>query len=84
MATLTAEELVQIRRDVARAGDIPINYTKATINTALQAIEDWYEANRATLGVSIDAAIAPQVLTLAQKREITKFWLTQKSGREDK
>lgn len=79
MAILTAEQLAQIRRECAN--EITVDYTKATINAAVQAVEDWWIANQAALSTAINVATSPVVLSVAQKRAIGKFWLKQKFER---
>lgn len=81
MATLTATQLAELRRGCAGAV-VAVNYTRAQINAGLQAIEDYYETTaRAGFGSAIEAA-APGVFTNAQKKQLGKFWLFQKYGRE--
>jgi len=77
---LTAIQLAAIRQDFVATLTI-INKTKPQINVALQAIEDWFEANRAALGAAIEAA-APGQFTGAQKLKLVKFWLRSKFERE--
>jgi len=77
---LTAIQLAAIRQDFVATLTI-INKTKPQINVALQAIEDWFEANRAALGAAIEAA-APGQFTGAQKLKLVKFWLRSKFDRE--
>lgn len=81
MAQLTADELAAIRRECAAFG-LTVNYTKAQINAAIQAIEDWFEANRAGISTAINAATTPLVLTAQQKKIIGAFWLLYKFGKE--
>jgi uncharacterized protein Smg (DUF494 family) len=81
MATLTPTQLTQLRQQVA-ASLTSIGFTKPQINTALQALEDWYETSgRAEAGAAIEAA-APGVFTGPQKVKLGKYWLLQKAGRE--
>lgn len=80
MAILTTNNLTQIRQDCAK--DITVNYKKAEINLALQAIEDWFEANRASLAAAINTATTPFVFTNPQKVKLVKHWLLSKFGRE--
>jgi len=78
MAVLSSLDLAELRRDVAP--NTNVNYPKATINAAFQAIEDWFEANRASLGSAIDTA-APGVFNAARKQILVKYWLEQKFER---
>ena len=80
MALLTLTQLAAIRQDFVATLAV-INKTKPQINVALQAIEDWFEANRASLGAAIEAA-APGQFTGAQKLKLVKFWLRSKFERE--
>ena len=75
MAVLNAGQLAELRQKVAAA--LPVLWTKPTINAALQDIEDWFEANRASLGAAISGGF-----TAPQKARLVKVWLLQKYGRE--
>ena len=75
MAILSALQLAALRRDVATA--LPVVWDKPTVNTAYQNIEDWFEANRASLGAAITGGF-----TAPQKKQLVKAWLLQKFGRE--
>ena len=79
MAILTVQELRQIRNKMEKAGNS--GYTKPEINDAIQAIEDWYEANRSEISTAIDAA-TPFSFTNPQKKLLGAYWLGQKMGRE--
>lgn len=76
MATLTGDQLAELRQEAARVVGV-VTYTKPVINAALQAVEDWFEANRAALGGAI-----PGPFNAAAKKQLVKFWLKQKFGRE--
>lgn len=80
MAVLTADQLAELRRENAAVVGT-VTYTKPVINAGLQAIEDWFEANRAGLGAAIEAA-APGAFNAAGKKRLVKFWLRSKFGRE--
>ena len=83
MAQLTAVQLAEMRRRfVVRWGDDPVDFDKPTINAAFQAVEDWYEDNKAQISTDIDAATAPYTFTGQQKKLLGAYWLLQKSGRE--
>ena len=79
MAILTPEELVEVRRECAVG---IVTWDKATINIALQAVEDWFEANRVSLASTINTATSPFVFTNAQKKKIIAYWLRQKFRKE--
>lgn len=80
MAILLPDDLTVLRQQSAR--DQTVDYTKAQINAALQAIEDFFEANRGAISAAINTATAPYVFTAAQKRRMVAYWLQQKFGRE--
>ncbi len=75
MATLSATELAELRQGFADGRVVA--HTKPQINAVLQAVEDWFEANRASLGAAMEAA-APGVFTGPQKKAIGSYWLRQK------
>ena len=81
MATLTPTERAELRRDVVR-GDSPIDFDKGTINAALQAVEDWFEGERATVSAAIDAATSPYVFSNARKKKLVRFYLKLKFRKE--
>lgn len=82
MATLTADELVELRRGVSD-GLATVNYTKVQINAVLQAIEDLWESpgTKNAFNNAIEGS-APGTFTVAQKKKIVAYWLRQKFGRE--
>lgn len=80
MAILASPEFGAIRRDLEDEA-IPINYQKAQVNTALQAIEDSFETTcKTALNSAIETA-APGVFTAAQKRAMVKRYLYRKFQR---
>ena len=79
MAVLALPALAEIRQEVSRG--VIVTWTKPTINAALQAVEDWFEANRASLGAAIEAA-APAAFTAAQKKKLVAYWLSYKFSQE--
>lgn len=80
MAILTNGVLAQVRRDTC--AQVTVNFTKPTINAAIQSCEDYFENTaRAGFGAAIEAA-APGAFNNAQKKQIGKFWLFSKFGRE--
>lgn len=81
MPILSVLQLAEIRQKCAQISP-SVNYTKPQINAALQAVEDWFENARPVLNGSINAATLPFILTPEQKRQLVKFWLLQKFGRE--
>ena len=81
MAALTSEQRAELRRAVVR-GESSITFTKPTIDAALQAVEDWFEGERAVVSAAIDAATTPHVFTNGQKKKMVRWFLQQKSKRE--
>ncbi len=56
MAILTAKQQLDLRNGFERtAAGGAIAYSKIEVAGAFQAIEDWMELNKASLGVAIDA-----------------------------
>lgn len=80
MAILTGSELAVLRQDQQRVR--LINQRKPVVNAALQSIEDWFEANRASLNAALNAATNPATLSVAEKRTLLGVWLAQKTRRE--
>ncbi len=81
MASLTPDQLAQLRRNACSTDNTISAATKPVLNAALQSIEDWFEANRASLSTAINAATSPITLTAAQKRTLVMYWLRQKFER---
>lgn len=76
MATLSEPQLATLRAGFQ--AKLAMNTTKPVLNTAFQEIEDWFEANRSSLGAAITGPF-----TAGQKRALLAFWLHQKFGREN-
>lgn len=82
MAILTDTECTYFRHDLHREAldlqqaESP-HLTKAQLKAGFQAIEDFWEANRATLKSSMVAAIG-QNISNALARKMGKFWLRHK------
>ena len=79
MAVLTMDEQTELRQSVARNSAV-VTWNKAAANAANQAIEDWFEVNRSSLGLAIEAA-APGIFTGALKGKLIRNWLRQKFER---
>jgi hypothetical protein len=77
MAVLTPTQLDKIRQEVCR-NVTDVNFTKPQINAAIQAVEDWFEANRPAISTAINTATSPLVLTVAQKKQVVAYWLLYK------
>jgi hypothetical protein len=70
MATLTSDELTEVRRILAQKQGDGVNWTKAQINAAAQAVEDLLVTTSFQNAVSsaINTATSPLVMTAAQKK----------------
>ena len=81
MAVLTDIQITAARNICEQEMPL-INYSKSQINAALQAVENWFNkaAIQISLSTDIDAAIAPMVLTNAQKKKLVKAWLMYRFG----
>ena len=82
MAVLTSDQLATMRRQCALGETV--TWTKSQIDTALQAVEDWYENNKTSLSTAITAATTLKGITFtaAQQQKIGAFWFLQKASRE--
>jgi len=78
MAVLTSLQLVRIQRAVEKER-LPIDYIKPQINAAIQLVEDWFQANRASLATAMDPG---GIFSNPQKKAIVKAWLLSKFERE--
>lgn len=68
MATLSSTELTTIRNRCADTQTV--NYTKAQLNAAAQACEDFLATNASTVSAAINTATSPFTFTAAQKKKI--------------
>lgn len=80
MAVLNGDELAELRQRMA-SKRAAVTWTKPQVNAALQAIEDVFEASRASFGTAIEAAV-PGVFNALQKKALVAHYLGQKSGRD--
>lgn len=55
--------------------------SKAEIKAAVQAIEDYWETNRANIKANIDAAVG-RTISVALAKKLGKYWLQYKWGLE--
>ena len=78
MAVLTSDNLTELRQRFEADG-ITNPFIKTSLNAVFQGIEDWFEANRASLSGAIDTVFPG--LTNAQKKALVKYWLFQKFNR---
>ncbi len=81
MATVDNNALAEGRQSVA-ADNVTVDYSKTLINAAFQAIEDWFEANRASLITAIDDATSPVTLSNPRKKRLVAAYLEYKTGKE--
>jgi hypothetical protein len=73
MAALTAEELRAMRNE-SEPERTPHSHTKAQVNAAFQALEDYYQNTaKAGFGSAIETA-APGVFTNNQKKKLGKVY----------
>ncbi len=79
MSTLTADQLTQLRQEMARGETV--NWNKAQINAACQAVEDQIEGFKSTINSAINTATSPLVLSVSQKKKLVKFYFRQKFDR---
>ncbi len=80
MAVLSTEQLTELRQEMARGKNV-INWDKAQINAACQAIEDQIEGFKATINSAINTATSPVVMSNSLKKELVKFYFRQKFSR---
>jgi len=92
MATLTTDQLTPIHRYCERSFSV-VDYTKPTINAALQAIEDVMTVRLTLAGDvgqtipqiisgAVNTATTPFVFSVAQKRALFAFWAELKFQRD--
>lgn len=82
MGTISQSQACEIRQalhevalDLLKAQSPPL--TKDQLLSTIQAIEDWWDANRATLKSAMEAA-AGATLSNALAKTIAKYWLRMK------
>jgi hypothetical protein len=80
MATLTAQQLAELRRRLA-SNTSGYTWTKQDVNLALQTVEDWFESNKSSLNTAVDAATGSK-FSGPEKKLLIAYWLFQKAGRE--
>ncbi len=84
MAVIPSDSLAKMRNSFG-SNILTGTVTKPQINAILQSVEDWFEANRASLGAAVNVAAQAQLgqnLTGTQIKTIVKFWLQSKFDRE--
>ena len=80
MVILNPVELAEVRRGVSK-DEFP-DWNKATINAALQAIEDLIESSRAAISNTINAATSPYVFSAGMKKKLVAHYFAQKFRRD--
>lgn len=80
LAILQPGELTELRQQATR--NQTVDFSKQTINAALQALEDLMESNRVALSNAINSATAPYMFTPVMKRRLFALWCRQKFKRE--
>jgi len=80
MPTLTSDELVKLRQDLARVS-LEIRWTKSEVDAILQAIEDYMD-NTMKPGLNSVINGVKSGLTVEEKRIIVKYMLLSKFRRE--
>ncbi len=83
MATIGQGELINARRELAKSA-LEVRWTKAQVNLALQAIEDWFEeppSAKSDAAAAIETAV-PGLFSNAEKKKIGGVWMLRKALRE--
>lgn len=57
-------------------------WSKAQADAAIEAVETWFQANRAGIAAEINTATSPFVIPNPVKDKIVKHWLRSKFDRE--
>ena len=81
MATITPLDCDPIRQFVREKAPGHLA-TKPQLNAAVQAIENWFEANRSQLNAATNAATSPLVLSATEKKALLAAYLKLKFGKE--
>jgi hypothetical protein len=81
MAILTNEQKAAVSEAVARQ-IASVTHTKPQVCAAIQAVEDWFDANQSSLNQAINAATSPLTLTVAQKKLLVACWLLRRGQRD--
>jgi hypothetical protein len=82
VAILTANFLTACR-NIIESDRLEIEYSKAQINAATQAIEDFFESKRVAFSTQINTATSPLVLSNQVKRRLVRAVLLEKFTRGD-
>lgn len=79
MAVLNATQLTQIR-GYASTSNGRVSYTKPSVNATVQAIEDWWTTNQASLDSAISAAAVANGISLSAgaRADLITAWMKVK------
>lgn len=77
MAVLTVDEKTALRKEFYKE-NITAEWEKEIINQTMQAIEDWWVDNQASLVSDINIATSPVVLSNPTKKAMGRRWLFNK------
>jgi len=80
MAVLNATQLAELRKLTRINWITAIDFNKTIANSTLQAMENWYEGQRATVSSDIDSASTPKSFTNPEKKLIAAAYLGWKNG----
>lgn len=80
MAVLSSVQLNELQRKAAKKF-LDFGYDKPTLNLAAQAMEDWFEANKADGSAAVEAAV-PGVFTNGEKLTLFAIWMVQRAARD--
>lgn len=80
MATLTTEQLVELRQMLARSSTT-VTWTKTQVSAAMQALENDWNTFLTRANTDIETAV-PGVFTIPQKALILRTFLAQKVRRD--
>ena len=86
MAVLTSEQAAALRRKMYKrrvSAGASVDYDKAVIDAALQAIEDLIEGNKTAINNAINTATSPYVFSADDKRFLLAYYFAQKAIREE-
>lgn len=71
MAILTQAQFAKLRKVSRRNYDWgEVDFTKIDINAAFQAMEDWYQANKAAAANAIDTATQPEYTFSNEQKKV--------------
>jgi hypothetical protein len=83
MAVLTTEQKASLRRFIAGESQT-VGWNKAQVDAMMQAIDDWADANQASLNAAINAATQPLGITFTagQKTRAFVYWCLMRHLRD--